>query len=305
MSLSVRRFIANTAVLVTLAVPLASVSPASAIDTGANKDSVENYLGIDSTGLIRLQRRQEEAVATCMKKEGFSYFPESPEVPTDAVDGGANNRKGFVEKYGYGISTLINPPKKGTKTKNQTYLEKLSAADKRAYYVTLLGYDPSKSNGAGNDISSLNPKSCLAKVGKEVFGDLVKLQGLIAKYDDISKRVAANPNVVRAMRDWSACMKKSGYSYTKDGDVEPDLTGKLTKLYKAPPTPFGTPDNSSIDTPGLTALKKQELAIAKIDWDCSKKHLAERDRVKAELEKKFIAENQAGLNDFKKVLDKK
>lgn len=280
--------------------PFVSTHNALAMDTGSNKDSIENYLGLDASGLTRLQRRQEESIAVCMKKEGFSYFPENGDIPADAVDGGVSNRKSFVEKYGYGISTLVNPPTAGSKSKNQAYVGKLSSADKRAYNVALIGGDPEKVNG--NDLSALNPKTCIAKVTAQLFGDLGKLQGLFAKYSDVQKRIDASPKVVRAMRDWSGCMKKSGYTYVKDSDVGTDLQSKLTKLYKTPPSGLGAPDNSTIDTPGLAALKKQELATAGVDFDCSKKYLPVRDQVSGELQKKFIAENQAGVDQFKKVL---
>jgi hypothetical protein len=299
----VRTAIVTSGVTSTLLFASMLGSSASAMDTGNTKDSVENYLGISSNGLSRLQRRQEEALAVCMKKEGFDYFPESANIPSDALDGGTSNRKAFVDKYGYGVSTLITPPKKGTKSKNQAYVEKLSVSDKRAYYIALLGQEPDKAGSNAN--AALNPKSCIGKVTSQLFGDISKLQGLITKYQDIQKRIDSNPKVVRAMRDWSACMKKGGYTYTKDTSVPEEFSTKLGKLYSSPPSILGTADSSSIDVAGLESLKKLELSTSKVDWDCSKQHLGVRDQIASELQKKFIDENKAALNDFKKVLDGK
>lgn len=299
-----RRAVA-TVIAVLVSVPFVEVGAASAMDTGSNKDSVENFLGINSTGLNRLQRRQEESIAQCMKKEGFEYYPESSPIPADALDGGTSNRKAFVDKYGYGISTLINPPAKGTKSKNQAYVDKLSKADKHAYYIALAGFDPAAPSGDPNT-AGLNPKTCVGKMAASLFGDIAKIQALFSKFEELEKRVNANTKVVKAQREWSACMKKSGYTYAKDTDVQEDLNGRMAKLFKNQSgSLLGGADLSSIDVPGLTALKKQELATAKADWDCSKKHLGVRDEISADLQKKFIADNQAALAAFKKVLEGK
>ena len=295
----------GTVLLACVIMPALANSPASAIDTGGNKDSVESFLGINSTGINRLQRRQEESIAQCMKKEGFEYYPEALPIPADAADGGVSNRKAFVDRYGYGIATLITPPAKGSKSKNQAYLEKLSKADKHAYYIALSGFDPAAPSGDANT-AGLSSKTCTGKMAAALFGDLAKVQALFTKFEELQKRVDANAKVVKAQRDWSACMKKSGYTYTKDSDVETDLNAKLGKLYKSQPgSILGAPDPASIDVPGLAGLKKQELATAKVDWDCSKQHLGVRDQVSAELQKKFIAENQAALAAIKLVLNGK
>jgi hypothetical protein len=277
-------------------------SPALAIDTGGLKESAGAAIGINPTSLARINRRVEEGLVACMKKQGFEYFATGIPVPQDALDGGLANRKAFVEKYGYGLATLVEPPKKGDENKNTAYTSTLSKSDLRAYNVAIFGTPTPPDGQAG--LNSLGAKSCLATVNKAVYGDLGKLQAGIDKYADVNRRVNADAGVIKAMRDWSACMKKGGYSYAKDTDVEPEITAKLTKLYSAQ-TALGNPDPVSLDVAGLTKLKAVERQTAKADWECSKAHLGPRDKVATVLEKKFIVENQALVNELKKVFSAK
>jgi hypothetical protein len=277
-------------------------NPARAIDTGGVKESAGAAIGINPTSLARINRRIEEGLVACMKKQGFNYFATGIPVPQDALDGGLANRKAFVEKYGYGLATLVEPPKKGEENKNTKYTATLSKSDLRAYNVAIFGTPTPPDGQAGFD--SLGAKSCFATVNKDVYGDLGKLQAGIDKYADVGRRVNADASVIKAMRDWSACMKKGGYSYAKDTDVEPDITVKLNKLFSAQ-TALGNPDPASVDVAGLTKLKGVERQTAKADWDCSKAHLGPRDKVATLLEKKFITENQALASELKKVFTAK
>ena len=269
-----------------------------AIDTGAIKNSASAAIGLNPSALARIQRRQEAGLAACMKKQGFEYFVEGASVPQDALDGGFANRRAFVDKYGYGIATLVTPPKKGEQNKNVAYTAKLSTSDMRAYNIAFFGSPTPPANA--NSFEAFGPKSCVVVVNAEVYGDLGKLQQGLDKYAEVGRRVNADSSVIRTMREWSACRKKAGYSYSSDSEVEPDFTAKLNKLFTGS-NALGIPDLGSIDVAGLEKLKRVERATAKADWDCSKAHLGTRDKVAAAAEKKFIAENQGIINDLKKV----
>ena len=278
--------------------PMFGGTPANAIDVGGVKETAGAYVGVNPTSQARLQRKQDELIATCMKKQAFQTFPNSGDIPQDALDGGLTNRKSFVDKYGYGISTLTQPPKPGTKNKNVAYVEKLSPSDLRSYNLALFGIP----TAPGNDLNlgNIKPTSCVAVAFTAVYGPLQSLQGAIDKLNDIPTRVNADTQVIKAMREWSSCMKKSGYTYAKDTAVEPALIERFQKLF-AKQSVAGGPDLDSIDVAGLNKMKTDERAIAKADWDCSKKHLAIRDKTQATLEKKFIEENRPDLDRIKKV----
>jgi hypothetical protein len=278
--------------------PILSATSAHAIDVGGVKESAGAYVGVNPTSQARLQRKQDELVAACMKKQAFQAFPNGADVPQDALDGGLTNRKSFVDKYGYGISTLTQPPKPGSKNKNVAYVEKLSPTELRSYNLALYGIPTTP----GNDLNlgNIKPTSCIAVAFSAVYGPLQSLQGAIDKLNDIPTRVNADTQVIKAMREWSSCMKQSGYTYAKDTEIEPALNLRFQKLF-AKQSVAGGPDLESVDVAGLNKMKTDERAIAKADWDCSKKHLAIRDKIQATLEKKFIEENRPQLDQIKKV----
>ncbi len=107
------------------------------------------------------------------------------------------------------------------------------------------------------------------------------------------------------MREWSACMKKSGYDYTKEDAVTDDLSKRLAKLMGSSADGMGGifgATSANIDVPGLRKLQKDELAVAKVDWDCSIKHLGPRDEVAGRLNKEFIEQNRAALDSVRTAL---
>jgi hypothetical protein len=280
-----------------------------AMETGSAADSIEGYLGISGNGLSKLTRRLEEGLSVCMKKEGFEYTPRADAIPADAIDGGATDRKKFVEKYGYGISTIVQLPSKTKKDPNTSYTDALSKADRHSYYIALIGTDPEKSGAAApTGPGGFDPKSCVGKATASVFGNMLAVGQLVSKYNDVDKRINANTDVVRAMRDWSACMKKGGFTFTKDADALEAINTRMSKLMGAAgggPGDLISGGAAKIDEPGLKTLQKAELAQSKVDWDCSKQHLGVRDKVAKDLRKQFIAENKTALEPLKKVFGSK
>jgi hypothetical protein len=282
-------------------VPIGFGSSVEAMETAKPEDTVEGYIGISGNGLSRIQRRFEEEVGACLKKEGFEYYPDGfSNAQSDAISQQSKNRGEFVKKYGYGLSTVIELPKPGVKSKQDQYLAKLSKADRRAYNIAFLGVDPEKT-GAATPQPGLDDKSCIGKAQKTIFGDLAALTSLGQKFDDLTKRVNSDTKVVRAMREWSACMKKGGYTFAKEAEATDAISARLAKIVQSN-GPFGGSELSKVDRPGLAKLQKDELAQSKVDWDCSTKHLGVRNDVAKELNKAFIKDNKASLDKVKSVL---
>lgn len=300
---ALRPVAAGLAVLVgSLAVGSLHAPAASAMDTGRAGTSIEQYLGVSVTGINRIVRRTEEMIAACMKREGFQYTPTAANIPNDASDAFSGNRKAFMQKYGYGISTFVEVPKPGAVDPNTAYVAKLSKADQRAYRVALIGTDPDRPDAQA--AGAMSAKSCVGQAQRALFGDLAKIATLQSKFDDLDKRLASDAKVVKAVREWSACMKRSGYSYAKEEDVTGDLSRRLATITGSggPLADVLGPAPDRIDVPGLKALQKDELAIAKVDWDCSVKHLGPRDELAKQLTKDFIDQNKTALEGLRKVL---
>jgi hypothetical protein len=273
------------------AVLLGAASPASAIDTGGANEVV-NAVGINPTTTARINRTLEQKIAECMKTEGFKYTVVGTNLPSDATDGGSSNRESFVKKYGYGISTFLDTTKKPEPDVNGAYVAKLSKSEQASYQLSLLGFDPA-TNADPN--AQFTPKSCVGKAFA-VIGDPTAVQNFITKLNGLTTRANADAKVVKAQREWSGCMKKAGFTFAKDTEVEPDLVKRLGKVY---PTGNST---TTFDSAGLVKLQKLEKDTAKADWDCSKKHLAVRDTVLSQLNKTFMAENAATIAEAAKAI---
>ena len=282
-----------------------SALAADSSGSNASSDSVQDYLGINRTGIRRMQQKAEETVQGCMKAEGFTYTP----VGLGAADkffnaSGDVDQDAFAKKYGYGVSTLIDPSvRKTSDDPNAAYVAKLNSADRKAYYKALMGNADGKPVANGAEL--FGGTSCQAQAIKALLGSFQSIAALQTKFSDLERRVSSNTKVVNAMKQWSGCMKDGGFSFAKDSEIQGYLSRKLGKVTKAAATGLGALTGGAaevVDKPGLVELQKEELRIGKADAACQKKHLKIRDEIQKAEERKFIAENRAALDTFKASL---
>lgn len=291
-----------------------SASGARAADApSGSDDSLQSYLGFNQSNLRRLQTKAEETVQKCMKAEGFDYFPAAFQAPKELFNAsGELDQEGFARKYGYGVSTLIDPTATSRAggaqaDKNAAYVAKLAPADKKAYYRTLLGAEDPK---AANRAALLSGSSCQSKAVREIFGSLQSIIALGPKIDALQKRIDSRPEVVAADKKWAGCMKEAGFTFAKQSQIQNELQKRLRTLLGPSATAgpggggggfFGGAgvDTSKVDEKALGTLQKDELAIAKADQRCTKKHLDVREKLQKEAENQFIRDNRAVLDDFR------
>ena len=275
--------------------------PASAAD-----DSLNDFFNIDGSGIQRLARQQEESIASCMTKKGFTYKVVGVGDFAAIADAVSDPEK-FADKYGYGISTLIDPSTAGKPPKrnaNEVLVAKMSAGEKKAYNKALLGAENAQP-------SPLGAGGCVGESTKKLFASFVKLQALGPQFEEIQKRVENDANVLSGMKQWSTCMKSAGYTYRADSEIPTSLSKELSAISGSGggatgagggiATAFGV-DASNIDPTKLRALQKKELTVNKTDRACTKKHLKDRDAIQKVEEKKFIEKNRAVLEAVRKDL---
>jgi hypothetical protein len=276
-------------------------------------NSVEEYLGFNASDQQRQQRVIEEQIQKCMKLEGFTYTPSGGNDQLPRSADGQLDQKAFAAKWGYGISTFLDPndPAKSRlgEDKNAKTLAKMSAAEKKAYQSALIG------KAGGNDLAAIiSGDGCVSKAVKAAFGDLAALLPLQNKYQtEVQTRIDADPKVVEGMKKWSGCMKQSGFTYAKDSEVPSSFSKRFQSLLAAVGVndsglggAFGV-DNSSklskVDKVALTKLQKDEVATAVSDVACTSKNLKVRDEVKKKLDQAFIASNEASLSSARDKLN--
>lgn len=273
--------------------------------------SVEEFLGLDAQGQRRLQQRIGEEIQKCMKLEGFKYFPMDASAGLQLTADGQLDEKAFAAKWGYGISTFIDPndPSKSRlgEDKNTGYVAKLSVADRKAYQQALVG----SADGNASPQTILAGKSCLAKSTKSMFGDITKIFALSSKYQkEIDAKINTNPKVIEAMKKWSACMKSAGFTYDRDTRAPDDIRKKFEKLVGASGIggaasaglSLSEPVNvQKIDKAALAKLQKEEVQTAVADSECAGKNLKLRLDMKQTLDREFLSKNEA---EFTALRDK-
>ena len=276
-------------------------------------NSVEEYLGFNASDQQRQQRIIEEQIQKCMKLEGFSYTPSGGNDQLPRSADGQLDQKAFAAKWGYGISTFLDPndPAKSRlgEDKNAKTLAKMSAAEKKAYQSALIG------KAGGKDLAAIiSGDGCVSKAVKAAFGDLAALLPLQGKYQkEVQTRIDADPKVVEGMKKWSGCMKQSGFTFAKDSEVQGSFSKRFQTLLSAVGMndsglggAFGV-DNSAklskVDKVALTKLQKDEVATAVSDIACTAKNLKVRDEVKKKLDQAFIAANEASLSSARDKLN--
>jgi hypothetical protein len=276
-------------------------------------NSVEEYLGFNASDQQRQQRVIEEQIQKCMKLEGFTYTPSGGNDQLPRSADGQLDQKAFAAKWGYGISTFLDPndPSKSRlgEDKNAKTLAKMSAAEKKAYQSALIG------KAGGNDISAIiSGDGCVSKAVKTAFGDLAALLPLQSKYQkEVQTRIDSDAKVVEGMKKWSGCMKQSGFTFAKDSEVPGSFSKRFQTLLVAVGVndsglagTFGV-DNSAklskVDKVALTKLQKDEVATAVSDVACTAKNLKVRDEVKKKLDQAFIATNEATLSSARDKLN--
>jgi hypothetical protein len=272
-------------------------------------NSVEEYLGFNASDQQRQQRVIEEQIQKCMKLEGFTYTPSGGNDQLPRSADGQLDQKAFAAKWGYGISTFLDPndPAKSRlgEDKNVKTLAKMSAAEKKAYQSALIG------KAGGNNLAAITSgDGCVSKAVRAAFGDLAALLPLQNKYQtEVQTRIDADPKVVEGMKKWSGCMKQSGFTYAKDSEVSNSFSKRFQTLLSAVgvnDSGFGV-DNSSklskVDKVALTKLQKDEVATAVSDVACTAKNLKVRDEVKKKLDQAFIASNEASLSSARDKLN--
>ena len=223
-----------------------------ASENGAEETSVAAFFGFDpndpdasAAQFARLNMRQQDLVAACMRNQGFEYVPAVP--PIGAQDFVFDEEE-YAREQGFGISIewrggdsileqWVNP--------NQAIEEGLSASERNAYQEALYGTPtglefgsiPSSGLESGDDDSasaeefasaeeleaseveseleeSLWGGGCMGEASQEVYGKVDEVYSeLEPMFTELQERVESDPRVVEASQEWTTCMADRGYDF--------------------------------------------------------------------------------------------
>jgi hypothetical protein len=257
--------------------------------------SVEAQLGLDDAGILARQTRVEGLIRECMRTKGFDYVPVDPTAQHTALVGSANmSKEDFEKQYGYGITTLYERRRQQAASgANAAIRAALSESDRVVYDRTLLGdnLDASFAEALNSgDFSRLG--GCTKEAVDKAYGGAQVLEDLKAKLDQLDERVRADPRFVKAIGEWSVCMRAAGYDLTDPNQVDSVLTERLQAIVGPP---GGISD--TYDKDALATLQRDEVTMVAADLACEAKHLTSVDeKVRAEYEKAFREQNTGLLS---------
>jgi hypothetical protein len=267
------------------------------------------------------RRKVEDAIAKCMKDQGFSYVPVPPEA--EQKDKFADVFRlppdKFAEQYGYGIST-IDFSEGESDDPNTKIRDALSERAKAAYDKALNGQRQQQSSGSGGAKVEGGPGigGCRAKAIDEVYGagtaakkgeagaqEMRRFESLFRDLDTLRERIQDDPKVAAAARTWSDCMADARQTgLKKPEEAREKVMQRFNQLLGIQPgerkKAIGPDSLKNLDPAKLAEIRKYELAVAKADYDCRQKgYDTVYKEVQYAAEREFIQDHKTILEQFK------
>lgn len=271
--------------------------------SAATGGTVEDQLGFTRKGVAAASAKVENAIAACMKADGFDYVPTDPVAQQAALTGKANMTDEEYEKqFGYGITTLYGRGTAQTDP-NATIRSQLGEADRAAYDRALSGGKPEQTFVLAVDTGDFTELGGCTKTATEgAFGGTQLLQTLQRKLDELDDSIVADQRMVRAIEAWRECVKAAtGEEYEDAESIEDEITQRFEGLVGGvvPPGQVA-PEGTQVDTVALRKLQQDELDLFAKDLACENKHIAPVEtKVRQEKETKFKRENAELLSKVK------
>jgi outer membrane murein-binding lipoprotein Lpp len=232
--------------------------------------------------------------------------PQDPVAQQAALVGGRNmTKEDFEKQYGYGITTLYEQRRQlAVAGPNKAIRDSLSEADRKAYDHALHGDDPTATFADALDTGDYSRLGgCIKAATDQVFGGADVLSSLSAKLDELDQKMRADARMVKAVKDWSACMRTKGFDgLNEQEEVDAVLKKKLEEVVGSPRDGAGTDGaEAGYDKTVLATLQAEEVAMVKADTECEDEHVEEiEDKVTEEYEAAFREENTALLSKVPK-----
>ncbi|WP_158885968.1 hypothetical protein [Amycolatopsis anabasis] len=189
-----------------------------------------------------LARGEERLVRHCMSRQGFVYHEVAP-LP---AENGEEHRVfpyvvddvSWARKYGYGAVRSAQPggqpPVPGP---NEAYVNSLPPERQRVYTVTLQGQGGQLSVPLPHGARiSASDRGCLAEARRSLYGDLPRwfraknIAQRVAKF--VQDEVRADARYQQAVRDWAACIRRSGRDVADPKQLHKELAHRTRQLDK-------------------------------------------------------------------------
>lgn len=297
-----------TAIAVAAAFAIAACGDNEATQAEPPPVDIEDQLGFDQAGIIARQSRVEAGIRDCMRDEGFEYIPVDPLAQRAAVLGSSRlSDEEFLQQFGYGISTLWGRGQAEADPNERIRLA-MTPSERKVYDRLLWGENSGATFTEAVDSGNFEKLGgCTRGATEAVFGGAQVLTEIQGKLDALEERILQDQRMVRAIERWSRCMAESGFQYEEPEAIDSDLFERTEKIVGPLPGQFATgPPAGEKPQPynqaKLTALQREEVAIARADNRCELKHITpEEEKVAPQYSDEFRRQNAELIGRLKPV----
>ncbi|MFD3456022.1 hypothetical protein ACFWVC_28060 [Streptomyces sp. NPDC058691] len=232
---------------------------------------------------LKKQYVMENAIAACMKKQGFAYTPDPPEDPASSwANDGADYEltKKFRQKYGFGYAAAAVYPDDPQSpfsraaaqepSANAKYIATLTPEQKTAYDKALgAPPDGKASGGGGKDWTGCQGEGNKAAYGSASAQD--RGAETAARNQANAQALNGDPKLVGLAQSYASCLRKDGIPVTT---TQPTSIGEMVKLQAAGSTPDGI-GGAAVDGTSREPMSKDEaLPLLTKEIDMAMKDLA-------------------------------
>ena len=214
------------------------------VSTGANAATPATpgtqEFGLTGRQLVQNIEKVEAQIAKCMRGQGFGYV--AADIITVRKGMSADKRlpgigeEEFIEKYGFGISTLYtgrptqlidgySPGKVGLGERNIQMFRNLSSADQVAYNRALLGNNTDSTFAVGLETENFSGTGGCTRTAIEAVFERDQLKASYYNPNDL--QINNDPRMKAALREFSAELREHGFDYDHPDDVEADIRERL------------------------------------------------------------------------------
>jgi hypothetical protein len=287
----------------------AYLGDAAISSVAANEGSGERISPVEWSDEAReSERKIEDQIAACMRSEGFKYLPylyEPAREKSKFDQAYALPPDEFAAQYGYGISTIdFEISRQRGEDPNHAIRDALSSQGEKAYDKAMNGLAGSAGGFVVVPQEGANVKDadlgCRAKAFQAEQSHLPylntgKFGSLIEDISALAKRIASDPRVSAAARQWSGCMADGGRTgMPKPADAPTEVGDRLDQLKAGGKSP------KNVDPTKLAELRRFEIETAKLDRRCRKAGYNDAYKTtQYRLEEEFIKQHKAALDGYK------
>jgi hypothetical protein len=249
--------------------------------SGGPQSPLQYVFRVDSADEKKVAIAVGKAIAACMQKKGFRYFPEFAEsLQTTSAP---ISRRKFAETTGFGLTSMfsvnaagkvvrISQPGGNASKANSDYLAALSSERQEQYGAALDGqggcFEAIATKGSGVDSAKVDEKLA-----------------------DARARVDADAVVKGAKSSYVVCMKRQGFEVSSLGAASGLITRELAAAGLVADGSQGDAAAKPVTAASLETLRKKEIEVATADVTCQTDYWKVVWPVQRQIEATILAKN--------------